>query len=197
MIYLQRIEPKQIAALSTTLNIGYAVGNLLLGIREPSRYLLALGTYYFLLCVMRLTVLLPKKPPTARTQKWVGALLMTCALPLGVTAILCAFREVGTKFHMIVMIAMAAYAFSKITMAIVGICRSKKRRTHAEHILKSISLADAAVSIAALQRSMRVSFEGMTDMEIKFFNVATGSGVCLFVFWVGWQLIHIEKHNKA
>lgn len=123
---------------------------------------------------------------------------MLSALPLLGIVILCSIIETGTKFHEIVMIAIALYAFSKITLAIIHLIGSKKRNSESERILRSISLADAAVSIAALQRSMLVSFEGMTAPEIKIFNIATGSAVCLFVFLVGWQLVAFHKisHKK-
>ena len=55
--------------------------------------------------------------------------------------------------------------------------------------LRNISFAAAFVSIFSLQRSMLVSFAGMTEMEIRIMNVATGSAVCIIVFLLGLNLV--------
>lgn len=51
--------------------------------------------------------------------------------------------------------------------------------------IRNIALADAAVSIFSMQRSMLVSFEGMTPENIRIMNICTGIGVCLLVFLLG------------
>ncbi len=175
----------------------YAIGHLLVGSREPSWWFLTVGTYYLILTLMRLFVLLSKNRRAAHIAPTVvGGMLMATALPLFGIVILCSIFDVGTEHHEIVMIAIALYAFTKITLAIIHRVQARKRSSQTERILRSISLADAAVSIASLQRSMLVSFEGMTDTEIKIFNVATGAAACLFVFAIGWLLIRTPPYNK-
>lgn len=191
---LPRFNILRVTVLSLTVNALYAAANLLIGFCEPSPWFLTLGIYYLLLTLMRLLVLCVKENPVA--PKLIGGMLMSTALPLVGTVILCALVDVGTKHHMIVMIAIAAYAFTKITLAIIHRIRSRKRASVAERTLRSISLADAVVSIASLQRSMLVSFEGMTETEIQIFNVATGTVACLFVFAIGWWLCVHSPYNK-
>ena len=50
-------------------------------------------------------------------------------------------------------------------------------------------LADAVVSIYTLQRSMLVSFPGMTPENIQIFNILTGTGVWIFLLVLGVLLI--------
>jgi len=94
---------------------------------------------------------------------------------------------------MIVMIAMATYAFTKITLATINLVKSRRSTSGALITLRNISFADAFVSIFALQRSMLVSFEGMTETEILIMNVALGSAVCIIVFLLGLNLVRSKK----
>ena len=110
--------------------------------------------------------------------------------------ILSSIKDRGTKYHEIIMITMAVYAFTKITVAIINIEKSGKSRFVVTKTLRSISLADAAVSIFALQRSMLVSFGEMKALDIRTFNIATGSAVCVFVCLVGLNLLFFKNTKK-
>ena len=95
----------------------------------------------------------------------------------------------GKEFHLIVMLVMAIYAFTKITLASVNWVKSRKSTSAKLITLRNLSFADAFVSMFSLQRSMLVSFEGMTETEIRIMNVATGSAVCIIVFLLGLSLV--------
>ena len=118
---------------------------------------------------------------------------MIVSLPLVGTVILSVVRDRGHPFHMIVMIAMAAYAFTKITFATINLIKSRRSTSATLITLRNISFADAFVSIFALQRSMLVSFEGMTETEILIMNTALGSAVCVIVFMLGINLLRSKK----
>ncbi len=182
------------ALLASLINVAYAGGNLFLGITGSSWWFLTIGIYHVLLCIMRLTVMLSHQmKPSEFTPKTAGYFLMATALPLFGIVLISAQKDVGTKFHVIIMITIALFAFSKITLAIVNLIQSNKRRSPIEQVLRNITLADAFVSIASLQRSMLVSFDGMTPPEIRTFNVLTGVGVCIIVFLLG---LHLSKSKK-
>ena len=99
-------------------------------------------------------------------------------------------RDRGHKLHLIVMIAMATYAFTKITLAAIHWVKSRRSSSAKIVTLRSISFADALVSIFALQRSMLVSFEGMSGGEIRLMNALLGSAVCAVVFLLGLRLLY-------
>jgi len=44
-----------------------------------------------------------------------------------------------------------------------------------------------------LQRSMLVSFEGMSETEIVIMNAAFGSAVCVIVILLGINLLHNKQ----
>ena len=186
------------ASLVLVINTAYAVGNLLLGVSQASWWFITLGVYYIILSTMRLTaIIMSRKIKKGVTSKYVGIMLMITALPLLAIVFLCFVKEVGNRFHEIVMIAMAAYAFTKITLAIINLIKVRKGSSEIEKALRNISLADALVSIASLQRSMLVSFGAMSQNDIRLFNVLTGMGVSVLIFLLGLNLVlEIRKKTK-
>ena len=110
-------------------------------------------------------------------------------MPLLGIAIIASVRDVGNRFHEIIMISIALYSFGKITLAIISLVKAKKHSSCAELSLRHISFADAVVSIASLQRSMLVSFGEMPISQIRIFNTATSSAASVLVFLLGIWLI--------
>ena len=156
-----------------------------------------------MLCLMRsLALSLRTRKNDRLVARFTGSLLMVTALPLLGIAILSAVRDTGTRFHIIVMITIALYAFTKITLAIIHLVKVRRCNAPREQALRSLSFADALVSIASLQRSMLVSFEGMTASQCRLFNLLTGSGVCILIFLMGLglfrgRLIQTKKHRTS
>jgi hypothetical protein len=87
------------------------------------------------------------------------------------------------------MLAIAVYAFTKITLAIIGMVKARKSPSPALRTLRNLALVDGCVSIYSLQRSMLVTFPGMAPWEIQLFNSLTGGAVFLAVLGLGINLI--------
>ena len=181
-----------LALASLTFNIAFAIYHLLLGLVTSSWWLLTLGSYYLVLSIVRFVVL-RSKSKECFIAKFTGWMLILLSIPLVGTVILSVVRDRGHELHMIVMIAMAAYAFTKITLATIKLIKSRRSTSATLITLRNISFADAFVSIFALQRSMLVSFEGMTEAEIVIMNAALGSAVCVIVFLLGINLLRSKK----
>ena len=186
-------RPLKIAVVSLAGNIVFASYYLIFGVVSGSAWLLSLGVYYLILSIVRFVVLRLKKNARLATS-FSGVMLMILSLALLCTVILSVIQDRGIKFHMIVMIAIATYAFSKISVATVNLIRSRKSTAGAIMPLKSISFSDALASIFALQRSMLVSFDGMNEAEIMIMNGALGSAVCITVFLLGLRLIFENRY---
>lgn len=95
----------------------------------------------------------------------------------------------GTAYHEIIMIAIAADTFTKITIAVIDQIKARHVLSPIVITLRNISFTDAFVSIFTLQRSMLVSFPGMESEEIRLFNILTGTAVWLLVLLLGFNLI--------
>lgn len=182
----------KLTALSAIVNILYAAFNMHVGLSESSWWFVNISFYFLILSFMRSVVIIARSKDF---KHFVGIMLIITSLPLLGIAIISAVKDVGNRYHEIVMISMALYAFTKVTLAIINLTKAKRQRSPAESALRSISLADALVSIASLQRSMLVSFGELTVSEIRLFNILTSSGVCILVFILGLNLLMKKRED--
>ena len=182
----------KLAFADLAFNMAFASYHLVLGLITSSWWLLTLGSYYLFLSIVRFVVIRTKSKERFIT-KFTGWMLIVLSVPLVGTVILSVVRDRGHELHMIVMIAMATYAFTKITLATIKLIKSRRSNSATLITLRNISFADAFVSIFALQRSMLVSFKGMTEAEIIIMNAALGSAVCVTVLLLGINLLKSKK----
>ena len=179
----------QITALaSLVFNTACSACHIAIGAVTASWWLLTIGIYYLILSVARLVVLYSKGGQWFLV-KFTGAMLVVLSVSLVGTVILAFVKDRGTVFPLITMLAIATYTFTKITLAIIKWIQARKYSSAKMLTLRNISLANAVVSIFSLQRSMLVSFEGMSAEEIRIMNVATGFAVCVIVFLLGVNLV--------
>jgi divalent metal cation (Fe/Co/Zn/Cd) transporter len=189
---MQMDRTLRFAFASLSFNIAFASYHVVMGLVTSSWWLLTLGSYYLVLTVVRFVVLRSKSKERFVT-KFTGWMLILLSIPLFGTVILSVVRDRGHERHMIVMIAMAVYAFTKITLATINVIKARHSTSATLITLRNISFADAFVSIFALQRSMLVSFEGMTEAEIVIMNATLGSAVCVIVLLLGINLLRSKK----
>lgn len=191
-----KIQPLHISLL---LNFIYAIAHCFVGFASYSWWFVTLGAYYTILTVMRFSVLRVKSKAKGDfelelfSEKITGVFFIILSFCLIGIITLSAIKDRGNKYHLIIMLAIATYTFTKITLAIIGIVKSRKSSSPINITLRNISLADAVVSIYSLQRSMLVSFPGMAEYEIKIFNIATGTVVWIIVLFLGINLIRGNK----
>ncbi len=181
--------------LGLAFNFIYGAGNCAIGFTVHSWWFITVGAYYLVLATTRFSVIRVKQKANGNrdeemfAKRITGILLLVLSVCLIGVNILCALKDRGTKFHEIVMIAIATYTFTKITIAIIGLVKSKGQASPIIATLRNISFADAVVSIYTLQRSMLVSFPGMTPDEILMFNILTGTAAWIVVQILGINLI--------
>lgn len=173
-------------------NIGFCAYHVTFGIMTRSWWMITVGAYYTILAAIRLITLRTEKRIDI-LRRLVGVTLVLLTIPLIGTVVLSVAWEMGNELNRIIMIAIATYSFTKITVAVINIKKARKRKHEKLILLRNISLADACVSIFSLQRSMLASFEGMTAHEIQLMNALTGSAVCLIVFLLGLYLLRTNR----
>ena len=185
----------KLALVSLLLNIAFSAYHIIWGITAHSWWFFTIGIYYAILSIVRFVVLRHKGKERFVIQ-FTGIMLMVLSLSLVGTVVLAFLKVRGTVFHLIVMLAIAVYAFTKITLAAIKWIKVRKSKSAKLITLRNISFADAVVSIFSLQRSMLVSFEGMSEIEIRIMNVATGSAVCIIIFLLGLNLMQQKRLLK-
>lgn len=180
-----------------SINTVYGIYTGVLGFVSHSWWFIALAAYYIVLAVMRFAVTLTMRQEQSENEtfisRFVGWMCLLLSVTLAGITYLSFLEDRGTRFHEIVMITIALYAFTKITLAIIRMAQSGGKTRPAMKCLRSLSLADAAVSIFALQRSMLVSFAGMDAESIRLMNALTGTAVYLLTALLGMNLIGGKK----
>ncbi len=181
-------KPSKITLASLIFDIAFAIYYLTVGLISSSWWLLTLATYYLILSIVRFVVLRSKSKNRFIT-KFTGWMLIALSIPLAGTVILSVVRDRGHVFSIVVMLVMAIYSFTKITLSTINLIKSRRSSSTFLIALRNISFADAFVSIFALQRSMLTSFEGMNVSEIVIMNSVVGSVICIMVFLLGLNLL--------
>lgn len=177
------------------LNVAYAVGNIALGLWSFSWWFITVGSYYAVLAVTRFAVLKIRRDAQgdytaeAFAGRVSGILLVAMSVCIAGMNLLSILKDRGIVYHEIVMIAIAAYTFTKISIAIVEMVRAGSHPSPVVRTLRNLSLASAGVSVYTLQRSMLVSFPGMEMAEIQLLNILTGTAAWLLVLLLDINLI--------
>lgn len=181
--------------MSLLVNIACSIYHVALGVTTASWWLLTIGGYYLILSIMRLVGVCSKENQRFLVM-FTGRMLIALSFLLAGTAVLAFVKDRGTSFPLVAMLAIATYTFVKITLAIFKWIQARKCSSAQMLTLRNISLANAVVSVFSLQRSMLVSFEGMSAAEIRIMNMATGSAVCVIVFLLGITLVKDRTDTK-
>ena len=180
---------------SLAFNAAYALGNCMIGFLAHSWWFITVGAYYTVLAITRFSVLQVKRKASGNydtelfARRITGILLVVLSFCIVGVNIMSAVKDRGTTFHEIVMITIATYTFTKITISIIGMVKAKHSASPVVKTLRNISLADACVSIYTMQRSMLVSFLGMGAADILLLNIFTGTAVWIVVLLLGINLI--------
>ena len=188
---------------SLAFNTAYALGNCSIGYFTHSWWFITVGAYYTVLAITRFSVLQVKRKAKDNydtvlfARRITGILLVVLSFCIVGVNIMSAVKDRGTAYHEIVMIAIATYTFTKITVAIIGMVKTKRADLPVLQTLRNISLADACVSIYTMQRSMLVSFPGMEAADILLLNIFTGTAVWVVILLLGINLIGGKYTNMA
>ena len=189
------------------LNLAYALMQLVLGIINRSVWFYALAGYYFMLVVMRFFLLREARYKRLGEDlrfelllyRLCGALLVAMNLSLVGIVFYIVRRNYGFEYHYIVTIAMAAYTFFTLTMAIVNIVRYRKYKSPVMSASKIISLAAALVSLLSLETAMLTAFgEGNDALLRQIMTACTGAAVCIAVLaMASYMIISSTKQINA
>ena len=184
-------------------NAVYALFQLCLGLRHHSAWFYAMAGYYLLLALMRLSLVRHTRQHAAgedsrtewRKYRFCGWLLLVMNLALAIFTLYFVFRIRVFLHHEITTIAMAAYTFTALTLAIVNVIRYRKYGSPAYSAAKAISLASATVSMLTLENALLTTF-GQDSSEV-FRQIMLGtSGVAVILVVQGIALYMIVNAGK-
>lgn len=186
------------SVLSLTVSVGYAVFNGVIALLSPSVFYGALAGYYLLLVAMRGGTLFfhRKKKRLAQSEssafaqqkaalvnyRLCGFLLIV--LPLCLSFAIAetvrsqkAFEHAGMTIYV-----SAVYTFYKIIMSCYNFFRARKNDDYTVQTVRNVNLADAFVSVLALQTAM---FHAFSTGQNGMANALTGAAVCALTAALG------------
>ena len=183
---------------SLGINILYAAMQLGLGIYHHALLFYALAGYYMLLALMRFFLLKEARKDRLGQDlffeflhyRLCGVLLLVMNIALSVIVFLMVWENRGFTHHEIVTIAMAAYTFYTLTMAVINIVRYRKYKSPIMSSAKAINLVAAMFSLLSLETAMLTAFgEENTPLFRLVMIGGTGAVVCVIALAIAVHMI--------
>lgn len=179
-------------------NAAYAALQLALGIRHRSAWFYAMAGYYCLLAMLRLMLgrhIRACAPGEHMRSEWrsyrlCGAGLLAMNLALSVFTLYFVLHLRQLRHHEITVIAMSAYTFGALALAIVNVVRYRRYESPACSAAKALSLASAAVSMLSLEDAMLTTFGDAGQQPFRqIMLAASGAAVATFIVAMALYMI--------
>ncbi len=172
-------------------NALYGLFQLWLGFYHHTFWFYSLGAYYICLGVMRFFLArhTTRYAPGERMRdelikyRACGIVFLLMNLALALIVFFMVYWNRTFEHHMITAIALAAYAFTSMAVAIINFVKYRKYNSPVFSAAKAISLAAALVSMLTLESTMLTTFSDgtMTAVEQKWMLGATGGAISVLI----------------
>lgn len=188
-------------------NTAYAVFHLCLGFWHRSFWFFSLAGYYVFLAALRLYLLrysrghAPGEDMRAEQKKYrtCGIVFLPMNLFLALIVFFMVYWNRTFRHHQITTIAMAAYTFSSLSMAMVNVVRYRKFGSPLFAASRAISMTAAFVSMLTLSSTMLTTF-GNGTMSLAGRRIILGlcgGAVCALVMAIAvYMIIKSSKFLK-
>lgn len=185
-------------------NVAYAVLQLGMGYLHRTFWFYSLAGYYTLLAVMRFLLVRhtskhkPGEKMLSELRKYraCGIVFLIMNVILTLMIFFMVYWNRTFYHHEITTIALAAYTFTTLTIAIVNTVRYRRYNSPVYSASKAISLTAACVSMLTLESTMLTTFSNGT-MDLTDRRILLGvSGGAVSVFIISTAIYMIKQANK-
>ncbi len=190
---------------SLAFNVAYAAFQLWLGYLHHTFWFYSLAGYYISLALMRFFLVRHTsihRPGEHMRQELIkyracGWVFLVMNLMLSLMIFFMVYWNRTFHHHEITTIAMAAYTFTAMTVAIVSIIKYRKYQSPVYSASKAISLAAACVSMLTLSSTMLTTFGGetMSLPQRRIMLGCIGGGVSVFILLMAVYMIAQSTHK--
>lgn len=191
---------------SVTLNLLYALLQLFSGFYYHSIWFYSLSGYYALLTVIRVFLLKDTRKMNPGENKLYeysvyrlcGVFLLLMNITLSVIVTYIVWQNRGFSYPYIYTIALAAYTFSQMTLAIMNVIKYRRFQSPILSAARVIALVSALVSMISLETAMISAFgEPGNESFRQIMTALSGAGVCVIVLALAiYMIIHSTKEMK-
>lgn len=194
------------ALVSLSVSAAYAVFSGVMAVLSLSVWYGALAAYYLLLTSLRGGVMLNRRRgrnlgdaerevQSLKSYRLCGLLLVLSSVAFTPAIVYVAVQGNAAQHAGLMIYASAAYAFYKIVMSVVNLVKARRQDDLAVQSLRNVNLADAMVSILALQIAMFQNFSPELDVALP--NALTGGAVCLATLALGvFMLVDANRRER-
>ncbi len=185
-------------------NTAYALLQLGMGFWHHTFWFYSLAGYYISLAVMRFFLVRhtrshrPGEKMLVEFRKYraCGIVFLVMNLSLALMIFFMVYWNRTFNHHEITTIALAAYTFTSLTLAIINTVKYRKYNSPVYSASKAISLASACVSMLTLESTMLTTF-GNETMSLAERRILLGiSGGVISVFIIAMAIYMIVQANK-
>ena len=185
-------------------NTAYALLQLGMGFWHHTFWFYSLAGYYISLAVMRFFLARhtskhkpgEKMPDELIKYRACGIVFLIMNLALALMIFFMVYWNRTFHHHEITTIALAAYTFTSLTLAIINTVKYRKYNSPVYSASKAISLASACVSVLTLESTMLTTF-GDGTMSLTGRRILLGiSGGVISVFIIAMAIYMIVKGTK-
>ena len=181
-------------------NLLYAVFRALAGIRFASVWFLSIAIYYFLLGILRLSLILSdrnrKRKTELRYYRRTAWLLFLLNIPMGGMIALMVLTDSGYSYPGYVIYLSALYTFYTMILAIVNLVRYRKLGSPILSAAKVLNLIAALMSLLGLQTAMISQFSPGEESFRRIMNAVTGGGVWCAVILIALTMLLRSRKMK-
>ncbi len=180
-------------AVSMAVGLLFCIYNAVLAVVYGIAWNAVLAGYYFLLVLVKTGILFGFRrtckgddPVRDDIVAYLVAGLTMLVMHIAVVSLVIRLNE-GESFHYagVIIYGYALYAFVKIIAAIVNLVKTRKRKLSlVTQAIRNINLADAAISILALQTAMLSEFGSFGNA-----NRITGGAICAIIMLMSVYMI--------
>jgi len=181
------------------MSFAYAVFNGALGLTQKSYWYFTMGGYFLALSDVKGEAFFLRRNGEERfgsaSLKRSGIMMILLAVTVSGIIVLEICEKRNPVKDMRIMIAIAAYTFVTLAVAVAGHFRAKRGGTVSDILLRSASLAAAIGSMLSLERGMLGTFGDPADSFTLVMEAATGMAAFLSILALGLYLVHHGKRQ--
>lgn len=192
---------------SLMLNTAYAVFQLGLGVYHHTVWYYSFAGYYMILAVMRFFLLKHTRSHKVNEERELELLIyrfcgmLLVIMNMALSAIMFYIVVQGRTFvhHKITTIAMAAYTFTSLTLAVLNVIKYRKYNSPVYSASKVINFTTALVSIITLESTMLTTFGEAGQKSFRLMMTAlTGLGITVTILAIAiYMIVTSTKEIRA
>ena len=185
------------AVFSFVLNVAFISLILVMAIMSKTAWYFTITVYYIVLAFMKANVFYSKRKhgteiKQARALRFSGIMFVVMTIVFSGVIVLIYKANHYFEYAGILIYAVAAFTFYKLTLAILNIFKARKQPDLYIENIRNINLASALISIIILQVAMFQAFA--PKHNLGFANALTGAGISAIILVLG--VLMIVKANK-